>query len=901
MSTEYTFSRAVTLVIGFNDTTSNVDSCRFSNENLAFTGWEVCQTAKAWLLSDANGNKTVVVEVRDLAGNVNRTNDTIFFNVTGAGLDQSAPTRPTVVDDGKYTNIDSSLHAKWNATDYENDLLHIPLEWEYRIAFDNLTKRLNETWQYAGIATEVTVYSLNLSNGTNYTFEVRGINTAGIRSANGTSDGITVDISLPDAPSVSSTHAQTTWSSNNAVTFNWSANDTLSGVVAYSYLLDSNATTIPDNVPETENEHTTLASSYNDGKSTILKFNNTGNASAVFVEVKSNLSANDIVKVTVQLAEASTSSPDAMGFRVYLITSAPTSFSMNGSNVSLIVDTSTDVSFASSLLDATSYAVDVPMSTAVTGSRFFVAVAGDVADDNNRHNVLIATSNTSMEASTQSYRCLESDSSCTNTTATADYGIKVEIRDVKQDDKWDRAYSAGDGRMYFHVKAKDGAGNWGEQANYTILIDTSLPSTPQMSEPAKFTNTTQITFNWTASADADSGIDNYSLQVDNNSDFSSPEYYQWVNNVTNRTVTGLTADATYYARVHSRNLAGVNSSLSSSVSTVIDTTAPTITFGKPSSTGVVASQNVILATNTDERATCTYSKSGTDPYANFTFTNSSYHETKISADTGSNSFSVQCKDAILNTRTATLSFTVSTTSTASSITLLDVSVFTADVVKTDIIVTTSTSERLGELGSSAFTVKVDNAVVDASVFDNGAGNYTLVFNAPEKNGTYALKVEVGSASATSTLKVQALLFTVQYVQSGISSNAADRLIYFVTGNFTLGLATDSKSSSQQSTGSALNLTTDAKEGTAYIFMTRAGGNVERVESLLKDRTFLDAINPSFGYAIDQDTFVVFTDLEYDDIALTGNRTLTTGRYNLIIENKGFDSTLNKTKLEVRVQ
>ncbi|MEK6853918.1 MAG: hypothetical protein AABX60_01165, partial [Nanoarchaeota archaeon] len=207
----------------------------------------------------------------------------------------------------------------------------------------------------------------------------------------------------------------------------------------------------------------------------------------------------------------------------------------------------------------------------------------------------------------------------------------------------------------------------------------------------------------------------------------------------------------------------------------------------------------------------------------------------------------------------------------------------------------------GELGSSAFTVKVDNAVVDASVFDNGAGNYTLVFNAPEKNGTYALKVEVGSASATSTLKVQALLFTVQYVQSGISSNAADRLIYFVTGNFTLGLATDSKSSSQQSTGSALNLTTDAKEGTAYIFMTRAGGNVERVESLLKDRTFLDAINPSFGYAIDQDTFVVFTDLEYDDIALTGNRTLTTGRYNLIIENKGFDSTLNKTKLEVRVQ
>lgn len=227
--------------------------------------------------------------------------------------------------------------------------------------------------------------------------------------------------------------------------------------------------------------------------------------------------------------------------------------------------------------------------------------------------------------------------------------------------------------------------------------------------------------------------------------------------------------------------------------------------------------------------------------------------------------------------------------------------FTSDTVKTDAIVETSAGQRIGELGSSAFTVKLDDAPVDASVFDNGAGNYTIMFNAPERNGTYSMKVEVGSASATSTLTVQALLFTVQYVQSGISANAADRLIYFVAGNFTLGLATDSRSSYQQSTSSAINLTNDAKEGTAYIFMTRTGGNVERMEALLKDRKFLDALNPSFGYAVDQSTFVVYTDLEYSDVALSGNKTLTTGRYNLVIENKGFDSTINKTKLEVRVQ
>jgi len=176
-----------------------------------------------------------------------------------------------------------------------------------------------------------------------------------------------------------------------------------------------------------------------------------------------------------------------------------------------------------------------------------------------------------------------------------------------------------------------------------------------------------------------------------------------------------------------------------------------------------------------------------------------------------------------------------------------------------------------------------------------------MFDAPQKNGTYSMQVTAGSAKATGTLTVQPLLLTVQYVQAGVSATSAANIIYFVGGNFTVGFATDSKSLSKSSTSSAINLTSDAADGISYIFVTRKSGDVERVQGLLKDRTFLDALNPSFGYSIDQNKFVVFTNLEYDDIALAGNRTLTTGRYNLIIENKGFDSALNKTKLEVRVQ
>ncbi len=898
-STEYAYSRSVTLSVSANDSLAGVSTCRFANEDQAFTGWEGCQSSRSWLLSDGAGNKTVLVEVRDLAGNVNRTNDSIYFNVSAAGIDLSPPNRPTIVDDGTYTGIDSSLHARWNSTDYENDLMHIPLEWEYRIGFDNFSRHLNDTWQLVGTLTEVTVYGLNLSNGTNYTFEVRAINTAGIRSSNATSDGITVDTMAPSAPVVNATTAQNTWSSGNVVKFNWSSVDALSGIAYYSYLLDTNSTTVPDNVPEADNEHVLLATQQNDGKSTLLKFNNTGNASAVFVQVNSNVSADDVIRVTLQLSEASTESPDSMGYRVYVIPSVPTLFGMNGSNISLVVDTAQDIKYVSSLIDASSYVIEVPMSTSVTGSSFFVAVAGDLADDGNHHNLLLAVSNSTVDSSTQSYQCHES-LGCSNTSSTAEYGIKVEIRDAKQDNIWDKTYTVGDGRLYFHVKARDNAGNVGEVANYTLLVDTSAPSTPQMNQTSQYTNVSSATFNWTQSTDADSGVGNYSLEVDNNSDFSSPEFYQWVGNVTNRTVTGLTSDATYFARVHSKNLAGVNSSWSSLSTAVIDTTAPNITFSKPSSSGVVASQSVVLALKTNERATCSY-REGSDQFTNFSFTNSTYHEAKVDTGTGLRTFNAQCKDDMLNTGSATLSFTVSTTSTASAITLQSPSVFTSDVVRTDAIVTTSAGQGLGELVPSAFSLKLNGEAVDTSIYDNGAGNYTLVFDAPVTNGSYTMQLQVGSATATSTLNVQALMFTVQYVQSGMNANTGDRLIYMVGGNFTLGIASDSKNIFTTSTGSALNLTSNAKDGTAFIFVTRASGNVERVEGLLKERKFLDAINPSFGYAIDLNTFVIYTDLEYSDIALSGNKTLTAGRYNLIIENKGYDNSLNKTRLEVRVQ
>jgi len=139
VSTEYTTSQLTTLTLTFNDT-FGINKCRLANEDLTFTTWETCTTIKAWILSENAGNKTVILEVKDNAENTIRTNDTIFLNATAAGLDLTPPNTPTVTDDGKYTNTKHKLHATWNTTDPQSEQLHIPLEYEYRISFNNLTQ-----------------------------------------------------------------------------------------------------------------------------------------------------------------------------------------------------------------------------------------------------------------------------------------------------------------------------------------------------------------------------------------------------------------------------------------------------------------------------------------------------------------------------------------------------------------------------------------------------------------------------------------------------------------------------------------------------------------------------------------------------------------------------------------
>ena len=107
------------------------------------------------------------------------------------------------------------------------------------------------------------------------------------------------------------------------------------------------------------------------------------------------------------------------------------------------------------------------------------------------------------------------------------------------------------GTYYWHVRAKDVAGNWGGWSAYRqITIKPLVPVAPVLVSPTSGSSVsiTTPTFNWNPVLDATT----YEVQVDNSSTFSSPEA---TGNVTATWFTsGYLANGTYYWRVRAKNI-----------------------------------------------------------------------------------------------------------------------------------------------------------------------------------------------------------------------------------------------------------------------------------------------------------------------------------------------------------
>jgi len=133
------------------------------------------------------------------------------------------------------------------------------------------------------------------------------------------------------------------------------------------------------------------------------------------------------------------------------------------------------------------------------------------------------------------------------------------------------------GTSYWRVKAVDGAGtDSGWTAAWSFTVDTTAPGAPSLLLPANGAKTNDNTpaFDWSDVSDA-SGV-SYIIQIDNNSDFSSP-----VVDASGLLSSAYTqaiplADGTYYWRVRAVDGAGNGGNWSTTRNFMVDITAPPI-------------------------------------------------------------------------------------------------------------------------------------------------------------------------------------------------------------------------------------------------------------------------------------------------------------------------------------
>jgi hypothetical protein len=132
-----------------------------------------------------------------------------------------------------------------------------------------------------------------------------------------------------------------------------------------------------------------------------------------------------------------------------------------------------------------------------------------------------------------------------------------------------------------------------------VTIDTTpptgTPSTP--TDQGTTTSSTSLVFNWTVgtSADPETGLNGYYLQVAKDIGFTNLVFNADVGNVTSYTVSsGVVSGSTYYARVRAKNGVGLYGSYSGTSDGIkIDTTIPTGLPSIPTDAGATSTSTTI--------------------------------------------------------------------------------------------------------------------------------------------------------------------------------------------------------------------------------------------------------------------------------------------------------------------
>ncbi|PKM96651.1 MAG: hypothetical protein CVU79_12380, partial [Elusimicrobia bacterium HGW-Elusimicrobia-3] len=137
---------------------------------------------------------------------------------------------------------------------------------------------------------------------------------------------------------------------------------------------------------------------------------------------------------------------------------------------------------------------------------------------------------------------------------------------------------------YWRVAAEDWAGNRATSASYfSVLVDTTPPSTPALSSPldGETTGQTAMSFSWEPSDDGGSrggsGVAAYGFYLSTSADFAMTVSSERVTSAANAIAVG---EGKYFWRVRAEDAAGNYSGFTSAYSLNIDTSPPVITVNQ---------------------------------------------------------------------------------------------------------------------------------------------------------------------------------------------------------------------------------------------------------------------------------------------------------------------------------
>jgi hypothetical protein len=384
---------------------------------------------------------------------------------------------------------------------------------------------------------------------------------------------INVDTSGPNAPVVNSpTHPdQNSWYSNNDPSFNWSASDP-SGITGYSYVLDQNPGTIPDNASEglgTSRSYLDVADGTwyfhvkaRDGSSLW------GGAAHYRINIDTSQPGAPVINSPTHPDQAiwysnndpsfNWSASDISGITGY-------SYVLDQNPVTIPDDTSEGAGTSRNYADVANgiwyFHVKAQNGSSLWGGTAHYRINIDATAP----EAPVVNSPTHPDQATwynnndPSFNWSASDvSGITGYSYELDRNPGTIPDDTSEGIANSTNYTdVADGISYFHVKARNGSGLWGETAHYRINVDALGPGAPVVNSPthpdqATWYNNNDPSFIWSASDD--SGIIGYSYVLDQNLGTVPDDASEGIGTSTNYTDV---ADGTWYFHVKAMNGSGL--------------------------------------------------------------------------------------------------------------------------------------------------------------------------------------------------------------------------------------------------------------------------------------------------------------------------------------------------------